>query len=57
MYGMIGGIEYHDKKAVMKEIHAYMRGASELLLGGGFKLNIPNAAISYEGIVVSAGES
>jgi hypothetical protein len=22
---MIGGIEYHEKKAVMKEIHAYYR--------------------------------
>ena len=52
---MMGGIEYHEKKAVIKEIHAYV--VDQNIYVGEVKVNLPSAALSCEDIVESAGEN
>jgi len=55
---MIGGIEYHEKKAVMKDIHAYVFAKIiRIFILVRIKLNVPNAALSCEVFVESADES
>lgn len=55
---MIGGIEYHDKKATMQDIHAYIVAKIiRSFISLGPRLNVPDEMLSYEGVEVSAGES
>jgi hypothetical protein len=53
---MIGGIEYHEKKAVMKEIHAcVVAKIIRNFISVRLNVNLLDAVLSCEDIVESAG--